>query len=205
MSLAAYRTLGAPADILAVLDDIGVLCTDLERWDDAARAFGEAAQIANALGDMPSRIFIEIHRAALDIARGHLTAARTTCEFALELSLQTPNGVGRGEIERQRGTIAREAGELSASEEYFERAQAIASERHDLLLEADTARERAALYRKQGRNRDALIYLNRAGRLVSQMPAASAGRRRAQIERALIDAVRQWASSIESKDHYSRD
>ena len=35
-SLAEFRTLGAPKEVLIALNNMGMLCTDLERWDDAA-------------------------------------------------------------------------------------------------------------------------------------------------------------------------
>ena len=54
--------------------------SDLERWDDSSRAFDEAAQIAEALGDIPERVLIEVKRAALEIARGDFVAAAAACE-----------------------------------------------------------------------------------------------------------------------------
>jgi diguanylate cyclase (GGDEF)-like protein/putative nucleotidyltransferase with HDIG domain len=207
-SLASYRTLGAPKEVLGALNNMGMLCTDLERWDDANRAFDEALQIAEALGDIPARILIEVNRAELEIARGDFAAARTACELALTLSSQTHDAIGRGEIEKHFGTVAREMGELPAAEEHFERAQRIAVDRRDMLLSAETAREHAELCRKQGRNRDALMHLNRGHRIFSQLNAkrdlADIDRRNARLERGFIDAVRHWSGSIESKDRYTQ-
>ncbi len=207
-SLAEFRTLGAPKEVLTALNNMGILCTDLERWDDAARAFEEAVQIADALGDIPSRIMIEVNRAELAIGRGDFAAARTACELAKRLSSQTQDGFALGEIEKHCGTVAREMGELSAAEEHLERAQRIAVERRDLLLSAETAREHAELCRKQGRHRDGLMHLNRGHRIFSQLNAkrdlADLDRRNARLERHFIDAVRHWSGSIESKDRYTQ-
>ncbi len=207
-SLAEFRTLGAPKEVLTALNSMGMLCTDLERWDDAARAFEEAIQIAEALGDIPSRILIEVNRAELAIARGDFAYARTSCELALSLSSQTQDQFAMGEIEKHFGTVAREMGELSAAEEHLERAQKIAVERRDLLLSAETAREHAELCRKQGRHRDGLMHLNRGHRIFSQLNAkkdlADLDRRNARLERHFIDAVRHWSGSIESKDRYTQ-
>src|SRR6185436_15028002 len=74
-SLAEFRTLGAPKEVLGALNNMGMLCTDLERWDDATRAFDEAVQIAQALGDIPSRVLIEVNRAELAIGRGDFVSA----------------------------------------------------------------------------------------------------------------------------------
>lgn len=207
-SLAEFRTLGAPKEVLMALNNMGKLCTDLERWDDGTRAFEEAIQIADAIGDIPARVMLEVNRAELEIMRGDFVAARNACELAAALSAQTQDAYGAGEIEKHFGTVAREMGELSAAEEHLERAQRIAVERRDLLLSAETAREHAELCRKQGRHRDALMHLNRGHRLFSQLSAkrdlADIDRRNARLERHFIEAVRHWSGSIESKDRYTQ-
>jgi tetratricopeptide (TPR) repeat protein len=170
-SLAEFRTLGAPKEVLIALNNMGMLCTDLERWDDAAKAFEEAVQISDAIGDIPMRVLVEVNRAQLEIARGDFVAARTVCQLALSLSSQTEDGLALGEIEKQLGTVAREVGEFAAAEEHLLRAQQIAVERRDLLLSAETAREHAELCRKQNRHRDALMHLNRGHRLFTQLSA----------------------------------
>jgi diguanylate cyclase (GGDEF)-like protein len=207
-SLAEFRTLGAPKEVLGALNNMGMLCTDLERWDDATRAFDEAVQIAQALGDIPSRVLIEVNRAELAIGRSDFVAARTACELARSLSSHTQDGFAAGEIEKHLGIIAREMGELSAAEEHLERAQKIAAERRNLLLSAETAREHAELCRKQGRHRDGLMHLNRGHRIFTQLNAkrdlADIDKRSARLERHFIDAVRHWSGSIESKDRYTQ-
>src|ERR1700759_4150023 len=193
-SLAEFRTLGAPKEVLSALNNMGMLCTDLERWDDAAAAFEEAVQIADALGDMPARILLEVNRAELEIYRGHYSAARAACELAMSLSSQTRDSNALGEIHKTLGTGARELGELPLAEEHLARAQTIAVERRDLLLSAETSREHAELCRRQNRHRDALMHLNRGHRLFSQIGAkrevADIDRRHARLEKHFMDAVR---------------
>ncbi|HEX8944303.1 MAG TPA: diguanylate cyclase [Gemmatimonadaceae bacterium] len=205
--LSEFRTLGAPAAVLTALSDTAMLCADLQRWDDAACAFDEAAAIADALGDIPARILLEVHRAELAIARRDLAAARVACTLAVSLSARTPDACALGYIETQQGAIARELGEISEAEEHFERAQSWASERGDLLLSAETAREHAELCRRQGRHRDALIHMNRAHETFLQISAsgdlADIERRISRLERQFIEAVRYWSASIESKDRYT--
>jgi diguanylate cyclase (GGDEF)-like protein len=208
MSLAEFRTLGAPKEVLSALNNMGMLCTDLERWDDAAAAFEEAVQIADALGDIPARILLEVNRAELEIYRGNFAAARAACELAMSLSSQTRDANALGEIHKHLGTVARELGELPLAEEHLARAQAIAVERRDLLLSAETSREHAELCRRQNRHRDALMHLNRGHRLFSQIGAkrevADIDRRHARLEKHFMDAVRHWSASIESKDRYTQ-
>jgi diguanylate cyclase (GGDEF)-like protein/putative nucleotidyltransferase with HDIG domain len=207
-SLAEYRSLGVPKEVLGSLSEMGALCIDLERWEDSARAFDEAAQIAEALGDIAEGVAIQAQRAALEIARGDFVAAAAACEVARTLAAQSPESSALGAIEKHLGTIARETGELTAAEEHFERAQQIAVERRDLLLSAETAREHAETCRKQGRLRDALMHLNRGHRILGQLASTrdvqDLDRRIARLERQFLDVARNWAGSIESKDRHTQ-
>ncbi len=207
-SLAEYRSLGVPKEVLGSLRDMGQLCVELERWDDSARAFDEGAQIAEALGDIAERVRIQSQRVALEIARGDFVAAGRACEVARSLASTLPESDAIGEIEKHLGTIARETGELGAAEEHFERALQIAVERRDLLLSAETAREHAETCKKQGRLRDALIHLNRGHRILTQLATSrelfDLDRRAARLERQFLEVARQWAGSIESKDRHTQ-
>jgi diguanylate cyclase (GGDEF)-like protein/putative nucleotidyltransferase with HDIG domain len=208
-SLAEFRTLGAPKDVLVTLNHIGKLCVDAERWEEAGRAFEEAVQIAEAVGEPSLRVLLEVNRADLEILRGDFIAARAAAEAAQSLSVNTADRHANGEIEKIFGTIAREAGELAVAEEHLDRAQKIAAARNDLLLVAETAREHAELCRKQGRHRDALMHLNRGERAFVQLrsgqaPAAEIERRHSRLERTFLETVRHWSGSIESKDRYTQ-
>jgi diguanylate cyclase (GGDEF)-like protein/putative nucleotidyltransferase with HDIG domain len=208
-SLAEFRTLGAAEDVLKTLNDIGKLCVDAERWEEASRAFEEAVQIAEAIGETSLRVMLEVNRAELEILRGDFKAARAAAETARSFSATASDRPATGEIERIFGTIAREAGELSAAEEHLDRAQKIAAARNDLLLVAETAREHAELCRKQGRHRDALMHLNRGERAFAQLRstgarAADIERRHSRLERTFLETVRHWSGTIESKDRYTQ-
>jgi len=208
-SLGEFRTLGAPKDVLMTLNNIGKLCVDGERWEDAGRAFEEAVQIAEAIGETSVRIMLEVNSAELEILRGDFKAARAAADAAQVLSAKTSDRHGTGEIEKLFGAIAREAGQFAAAEEHLDRAQKVASARGDLLLIAETAREHAELCRKQGRHRDALMHLNRGERAFAQLrgghpPVADVERRHSRLERAFLETVRHWSGSIESKDRYTK-
>src|SRR5205823_3963013 len=110
-SLAEFRTLGDAKQVCIALNNMGMLCTDLERWDDAHRAFEEAVQISDALGDIPARILLEVNRAELELGRGNHADARTACELAQTLSQQAQDGQALGDIEKMLGAVARELGE----------------------------------------------------------------------------------------------
>jgi len=106
------------------------------------------------------------------------------------------------------GLVACAHGELTAAETHFLRAEEIARQRSDMILEGETARELAALYRGQGRNRQTLQRLNQAHRLFTQLRArrelADVDRRTAMLESDFLEVVRKWGDSIESKDMYTQ-
>ena len=207
-SLSEFRALGAANEMCRALNNMGMLYTDLEQWDDATRAFDEAAQLAAVLGDVEARILLEVNRSELYIARGDFPTARDACLKALRMSEESGDSHALGEIHKHLGTVSRELGEYVRGEQHFESADVLARERGDVLLSAETARERGELYRRQGRNREALQQLNRAHRLFTELRAkreiADLNRRTAGLERYFLDVVRHWGESIESKDQYTQ-
>ncbi|MFL5576247.1 MAG: HD domain-containing phosphohydrolase, partial [Gemmatimonadaceae bacterium] len=207
-SLAHYRALGLAADVWGALNNLGMLYTDLRRWEAAERAFEEALTIAGALGDLGARVLLEVNQAATWVEQGRFERAREAFERAMELSRQIGDTRFVGEAAKVYGVIARETGDHRQAEEHFARAVKVAEERQDLLLLAETVRERAELRRRQGRNRDTLHDLNRAHRLFQQLHArrdlADVDRRTGRLEQEFLDVVRRWGESIESKDRYTQ-
>lgn len=207
-SLADYRALGLTKYICITLNNLGLLYTRMERWETAERAYEEAIPLSQEIGDVGVRVLLEVNYAALWIARKEYPKARLACDRALAISQETQHSEGLGEVQKCFGVIFRETGDFGAAEEAFRRAVELAEERQDLLLSAEIARERAELYRLQGRNRDTLQCLNRAHRLFTQLHArpdlADIDRQMTRLEGDFLDVVRRWGESIESKDHYTQ-
>ncbi|HEU0052358.1 MAG TPA: HD domain-containing phosphohydrolase, partial [Longimicrobium sp.] len=113
-----------------------------------------------------------------------------------------------GEIYRHLGVIARETGEWADAARYLARAASIADERGDLLLGAETARERARLHWARHEHRETLQALNRAHRLFSRLQArrdvAEVDARLTDLESLFLNLVALWGQSIESADHYTQ-
>lgn len=207
-SLADYRSLGLTKYICTTLNNLGVLYTRMGRWETGERAYEEAVEISQILGDLPTRILLEVNRASHWIARREYGRARESCDLAMSLSTQTQDTHALGEAHKCYGVIARETGDHGAAERSFHQAADVADQRQDLLLAAETAREMAELYRQQGRNRDTLQCLNRAHRLFSQLQArrdvADIDRQTEDLEEDFLQMVQRWGDSIESKDHYTQ-
>jgi len=207
-SLADARTAGRADQAITALGNLGQLNTQSGRLDAANRDLLEARELSTVIGDRSMLITIEIHIAKLRIKQGDCLGARTTCERVRALVAQIGDSREAGEAQYVYGLVERASDDLSAAEAHFLRAEEIALERSDLILQGEVARELADLYRTQGRNRQTLQRLNQAHRLFAQLRArrelADVDRRNAALEGDFLDVVRKWGDSIESKDVYTQ-
>ena len=190
------------------LVNLGLLHTNMNRFPEADRAFAEAKEACVSVGDLSRLIRVELHIARLRIKQGEQHSARAAWEHATELVTQTGDSAAYGDVEQIGGLIARADGDVKKSEGHFLRAESIGLERSDLILQAETAKELADLYRWNGRNKDTLQRLNQAHRLFLQLQArrelADVDRRTALLEADFLDVARKWGESIEAKDIYTQ-
>ena len=207
-SLEAYRRLGHVPQLCGVLNNIGMVHTDLGQWDDAERAFTEAVDAANAAGDVVTRVLIDVNIAELAIARDDFVRARSVCLASLRRAKKIGDESVEAELLKHLGVVARETGHHTSAEKHFDRADALARARQNILLEAEIARERSDLLTRQGRFRETVQNLNRAHRLFADLRAQhdlrDIDRRSMRVEGTFLDVVRQWGESIESKDAYTQ-
>lgn len=208
VGLEHHRAQNRLADVCMALNNIGRLHTDLQRWEEAEKAYDEAVAISEALGDRTKRIGVEVNRAELWLARGDLGRATASANLAHQLSEESGDKAWSAELAKILGVLRRDAGLPVEAERHFAQAVALAEAQQDSLLLAETLRERAELYRNQGRNREALQNLNRAHRLFEQMRAkrelANVDRSVARLENDFLDVVKRWGDSIEAKDHHTQ-
>jgi diguanylate cyclase (GGDEF)-like protein/putative nucleotidyltransferase with HDIG domain len=208
VALDHHRALNRMVDVCMALNNIGRLHTDLGRWVDAERAYSEAVTISEDIGDRTKRIGLEINRAELWLARGDVRRASDSANAALQFSEESGERAWAAEIAKLLGVLKRKSGAPVEAERHFEDAVKIAESQEDSLLLAETLRERAELYRGQGRNRESLQNLNRAHRLFEQMRAkrelANVGSSVARLEDDFLEVVKRWGESIEEKDRYTQ-
>jgi putative nucleotidyltransferase with HDIG domain len=206
--LADARGAGLVDEAMNALVNLGLLHTHMSRFEEANRALAEARDLGAVVGDLSRLIRIELHVAKLRIKQGERDAARASNHRAQELARQTGDAFADGDAEHVAGIIARMDGDVAKSEGHFLRAEKIAIERKDLILQGETAKELSELYRWNGRNKDALQRLNQAHRLFLQLRArrelADVDRRTAALEADFLDVVRKWGESIEEKDVYTQ-
>ena len=207
-SLADYRSMGLVRDVCIALNNLGMVYTDTERWDEAELSYREAIELVRDLRDMALRVQIEVNVVEMWVARREFERARAAADAAMELAAQMGEAHIPGDAYRLLGVIERESGDLARAEEMLERAAELASARQDMLLMAETSREQAEVHRRQGRNRETLQALNRAHQLFTQLRArrdlADVDRQTTHLEGEFIDVVRRWGESIEAKDRYTQ-
>ena len=207
-ALADARGAGLVDEAIISLYNLGMLHLQVNRLDEADRVLAEAKEACTAVGDLSRLIRVELYIARLRIKQGEQHAAKAAWERATELARQTGDTFAQGDAEQIAGLIARADGEVKRSEAHFLRAETIGTDRKDLILQAETARELAELYRWNGRNKDTLQRLNQAHRLFLQLRArrelADVDRRTALLEADFLDVARKWGESIEAKDIYTQ-
>ena len=205
-----FNTLGLFAYEAHVLNNVGMVYTDLGHWERAESAYAAACKACDAGNEMGLLRRIEVNQAELWIARRKLDKARARCEQLLEEARADANASKPwlGEVYKHFGVVCREQKQLEAADTWFGRAAKAAEGSRDVLLSAETAREQAELYWMQSRNTDTLSALNSAHKWFSQLRAErdldAVARRNGRLEERFLDVVRKWGESIESKDIYTQ-
>jgi putative nucleotidyltransferase with HDIG domain len=205
-----FRTLGQSLYEARVLNNVGMVYTDLGQWDDAETAYAAACYACTSANEAELLRRIEVNQAELWIARREISKARERCEHLLRDARSEANTSSPwlGEVYKHYGVVCREQRQFDQAEEWLAKAAGVAGTSHDLLLSAETAREQAELYWTQSRNTDTLQALNSAHKWFSQLRADrdldSIARRNGRLEERFLDVVRKWGESIESKDCYTQ-
>ncbi len=206
--LAEAREAGLGEQVMVGLNNLGMLHTHRNHLVEADRAYRESLGIARVLGDMRMCIRALLNIAGLRIRQGNHVDARDACDEATALARQLGDTHADGEAEYVYGLIGRVTGDNAIAEAHFLRAESIATERKDLILQGESSRELAVLYRYQGRNRQTLQRLNQSHRVFTQLRArrelADVDRRTSVLESDFLDVARRWGDSIESKDEYTQ-
>jgi putative nucleotidyltransferase with HDIG domain len=206
-SLITYRAAGLRDYVGPVLNNMGLVYTQLDRLDEAQAAYDDAVVACIQTGDIPHQLLALINSASLWIARGDVARAAGLCEMVLTTATAASDYRALGETYKHLGVIARMRGDLAESERQLSAAYNSAMSREDLLLAAETAREQAELYEIMGKNRDTLQSLTLSHRLFTKLRAqlnlADLQRRVSRLEDRFYLVAARWGQTIESKDAYT--
>ncbi|MEO6446722.1 MAG: diguanylate cyclase [Gemmatimonadaceae bacterium] len=207
-SLREYRLLGMTRDVCIALNNVGLVHTVTENWEAAESEFREALQIAQSLDDVEVATQLETNLANVAIKRGDFQAARVLCERALLAAKAHRLGDTLGGAYKLAGLVSMGEGDLEAALVSFDLSAEVAAQRENYLLHAEVERERSQIYRRLGRNREALRSLNTAHRLFTKMQArhdiAQIAKETRGLEGEFLEVARRWGESTESKDQYTQ-
>jgi tetratricopeptide (TPR) repeat protein len=144
-----------------VLNNLGLLHTDLGQWQEAQQVFDEAFDLAVRTGNSMLENAVEVNRAELGIARKDLDCAAAACVRAKTLAQLRNDRQREAEVLKFQGVIARERGD-GAAKHLLGEAAALARQCDDRLLMAEVAREFGELLHRSGQDEEARISWARA-------------------------------------------
>jgi putative nucleotidyltransferase with HDIG domain len=202
-----YEASGDVQGLAGVLNNIGMLYSDLRQWERAEAAFERALMYAQQRQDSEVVGTIQLNRADMFVQQERFDDARLCCDQAFELFGVLGSKLGLGEAYRVYGAIFRASGKLQLADAHLGAVAELAEAADYLLLHAEALMEHALVFLDMGRNVDALRALNRASSLFGELRARrellDVEKRLDALERSYLLIVQAWGESIESKDLYT--
>jgi putative nucleotidyltransferase with HDIG domain len=206
-ALAAFAAAGDDRGCAIVNHNLGMICADLQRWEEADGHFAASLALAEKVGETQLRANALLQRTEIHLARQRYEDARQGAEEALRIFDELGVRQGRSEAYRFLGMMYRETGAPALAEARLRSAMRLASDAGTNIEEAEATRELAVLYQQLNRNQDALTLLNTAHRLFQRSGAQAdlkdVTTKVADLERIYLDLVATWGRSIESADGYT--
>ena len=151
--------------------NMGRIRADQENWTEAARHFRDSLHLAEKSADCHLIGLALLSQAELHLALTRYDAARDCAEAALHAFSAMDARRDRAGAHRVLGTVFRETNRPSLSESHLRAALETAVGTACPLEEADSSRELAGLYHRQGRRQDSVKLLERARSLFGGLEA----------------------------------
>jgi putative nucleotidyltransferase with HDIG domain len=202
-----YQRIGDEMACAAARNNMGMAYTDRGEWTAAAEQFELALATAERSGEAELRGTVQLNMAEMYLKSGELDAAREHCAAAFAVFSRLQSKTSLAETYKMFAVIYRAAGKPHLAETHLGVIVELARACEDRLLEAEIEHERAMLHGAEGRNREALISLNRAHEIFQAFKAnyevVDIDKRLDRLEETFLEVVRAWGESIESKDMYT--
>ena len=139
-ALSQARGAGLADLAIGALINLGLLYTQSGRFGPAQRHLLEACELCTIIGDRSLLITAELHLAKLRIKQDNRADARASCDRVRAIVTQIGDSREAGEAQYVYGLVERASGDNTAAEAHFLRAEEIAIERSDLILQGELAR-----------------------------------------------------------------
>ena len=206
-SLEAYQSCDDEHGCAIAYHNLGMVSAQRQLLDEADRYFARSYAIAARADDVYLQGLCLLNHAEVFFAREVYEAARRNAEDALGLFDQVDGGVLRAQAYRIIGMVYRETDRPALAEARLRSAIELAVSAGSVLNEAAARRELAVLFQRMARNQDALMLLNEAHALFSQLDARGdlvyVDGKMAELEATYLALVSDWGQSIESSDTYT--
>ncbi|MEZ4588471.1 MAG: tetratricopeptide repeat protein [Gemmatimonadales bacterium] len=206
-SLEAFRRAENAKGCAIAYHNLGMISADREDWALAEDSYARGLELAREIGDRHLEALCLLNRSEVLVSVGRADDAAGVARAANEIFAALGSKMDVAAAEKQLGAILRHQGEHEAAEALLARALGLAVATGASLVEAETCREMALLYRVQDRNRESLQLLNRAfavfRRLDARVDLVDVETRRDKLESTFLAVVRDWGQSIESADSYT--
>ena len=203
-SLAAYRAVGDEHGCAIAYHNMGRVSVDRGHAEAADTYYRECLQRAERSGDVYLQGLCLVSQADLDVSRQRYENARQRADAALALFARLGARGSQSGAHRVLGMVYRETGKPQLAEAQFRAAIELAVSAGEILSEADSSRELAALYQVTNRNQEALLLLNTAYRLYRRLDArqelVNVRARLTTIETAYLSVVRSWGRTLNARD-----
>jgi tetratricopeptide (TPR) repeat protein len=170
-SLAAYEATSDNRGCAFAHHNLGMIHADRKQWLAADGHYLTSQALAEAAGDRHLGGIATMNRAEVRLALGDDEGARVGAERALQIFTELEARRHKAGAHRLLGMVFRKRGEVALAESHLRSALEIAAGACAPLLQADAARELAALYETVGRRDDAIGLLSLARELYEQLRA----------------------------------
>jgi tetratricopeptide (TPR) repeat protein len=170
-SLAAYEATSDNRGCAFVHHNLGMIHADRKQWLAADGHYLTSEALAEAAGDRHLGGIATMNRAEVRLALGDDEGARAGAERALQIFTEVGARRHQAGAHRLLGMVFRNRGEVALAESHLRSALETAANTCALLIEADAAKELAALYENVGRREDAIRLLRLALELYGQLRA----------------------------------
>ena len=118
-SLVTYKAAGLREYVGPLLNNMGLVYTQLEQFEKAQDAYDQAVAHCDATGDATNRLLALINSTDLWLARGDIIAPRQLCDTVLLEATSATDQRALGETHKFLGIIARTQGNLETAETHF--------------------------------------------------------------------------------------
>lgn len=170
-SLAAYEVSSDERGCAFAHHNLGMIHADQKQWAEADRHYRTSQALAEAAGDRHLGGIATMNRAEVRLAQGDDEGAREGAEQALRIFTEVGARRHKAGAHRLLGMVFAQRQEPALAESHLRSALEIAASACAPLIEADAAKELAALYQRQGRRDDAVGLLTLARELYGQLRA----------------------------------